>query len=321
MIITNMVLLWVLSLSIFMAFSTNMWFSFWVSMEINMMVFIPLMNNKNFMSSNSMINYFIIQSFTSSMFLFSSILFTITNFFFFKNIIIMSILIKMASAPFHSWFPQISEGLKMNSFLLLATIQKIIPLQMISIFFSNKIIIFIILSSIFGSLSGFNQTSIRKILAFSSIAHLAWILTLILTCQSFWLMYFFIYSIILMKITLFFNKNKINMINNIHTMKMSNFMKFTLFSYMMSLAGLPPFLGFMMKWASMILILKKTMLILLILIMSSLINMYFYMRILFPMILNLNTSLKLSHMSSMKSNFFYVNLISIFMLIISFKSL
>nr|YP_010350319.1 NADH dehydrogenase subunit 2 [Ixodes barkeri]UOK09748.1 NADH dehydrogenase subunit 2 [Ixodes barkeri]UOL50391.1 NADH dehydrogenase subunit 2 [Ixodes barkeri] len=320
MIFMNFIMLWMMGLTIFMAFSTKSWFSFWVSMEVNMMVFIPMMNSKNFLSCNSMIYYFIIQSLASSMFLFSSILFSLSNLYFLNYFIIMTIMIKLASAPFHSWFPQISEGLKMDSFFLLSTIQKLIPLQMISIYSNSKILIFIIMSSLIGTLGGFNQTSLRKILAFSSISHLSWMMTLILCNQFFWLIYFIIYSLILYKIINFIKKNKLNFIKNINLQKFSNFSKFSLFSYFMSLAGLPPFMGFMLKWFSILLILNKMTFILFILIISSLINMYYYSRIMFPLILNLNILLKYSKMSMIKmSIFFFINLIMIILMIISMK--
>nr|YP_010350306.1 NADH dehydrogenase subunit 2 [Ixodes australiensis]UOK09735.1 NADH dehydrogenase subunit 2 [Ixodes australiensis] len=320
MIFSNLIILWVMGLTIFMAFSTNSWFSFWISMEINMMVFIPMMNSKNYLSCNSMIYYFIIQSLASSMFLFSSILHFLLKFNTINFIIVMTILIKLASAPFHTWFPQISEGLKMNSFFLLSTIQKLIPLQMISIFSTNKIVIFIIMSSMVGTFGGFNQTSIRKILAFSSISHLSWMMTLIMCNQFFWVIYFIVYTFILYKIIFFMKINKFNYIKNINMQKFSNFSKFSFFSYFMSLAGLPPFLGFLLKWFSIMLIINKMMFILFILIISSLINMYYYSRIMFPLIQNMNILLKYSKLQLIKtSNFFFINLIMLIMMSIFMK--
>nr|YP_010937268.1 NADH dehydrogenase subunit 2 [Ixodes anatis]WKW95225.1 NADH dehydrogenase subunit 2 [Ixodes anatis] len=315
MFFSNMILLWVMGLSIFMSFSTSMWFSFWISMEINMLVFIPLMNSKNFLSCNSMINYYIIQSLASSLFLFSSILYYISSMNIFHDILMMAILIKLASAPFHVWFPQISEGISMTSFFLLSTTQKMIPLQILSIFNNQKIIIFIIFSAILGTLGGFNQTSFRKILAFSSISHLAWMMVLIYINQYFWIIYFTLYLLILFKILSFMKLNYINSINNLHMKKFSSLNKFQLFSYLMSLGGLPPFMGFLMKLLSILLIINKIPYILMILIPSSLGNMYFYTRIMFPMIMSYNIFIKNSNIFLTKSlNFFIINLLMILMM-------
>nr|UOK09800.1 NADH dehydrogenase subunit 2 [Ixodes confusus]UOK09813.1 NADH dehydrogenase subunit 2 [Ixodes confusus]UOK09839.1 NADH dehydrogenase subunit 2 [Ixodes confusus] len=311
----NLILFWILGMSIIMSFSTNSWFSFWISMEINMMVFIPLMNSKNFLSCNSMINYFIIQSLSSSMFLISSILYFTFFSKIFMVIIILTILIKMASAPFHIWFPQISENITMKSFFLLSTFQKMIPLQILSNFNNQMLTFFIIMSAIVGTLGGFNQTSLRKILAFSSISHLSWMMTLILLNQYYWILYFLLYSMIILKIVIYLKINFINKINNINTKMMTNPNKFQLFSTFLSLAGLPPFLGFFMKMLSILIIINKMPYILFILIPSSLGNMYFYTRIMFPMIMLYNSLMKNFNKFSLKTLlFFFLNILSSIMI-------
>lgn len=306
--ILNLILYWILGISIIIRFSTNSWFSFWISIEINIIVFIPLINSKNFLTCNSIINYFIIQSLASSIFLISSILYFIFLNSIFFYIIIFSILIKIASAPFHIWFPQIRENITIKSFFLLSTLQKIIPLQILTNFNNQKIIIFIILSAVIGTLGGFNQTSIRKILAFSSISHLGWIITLIIINQYFWIVYFILYTIIIFKIIIHIKINFINSINNIHTKIITKQNKFQLFSTFLSLAGLPPFIGFFIKIFSILIIINKIPWILLILIPSSLGNMYFYTRIIFPIIISYNSFFKNYNNFSMKSlTFFFLN--------------
>nr|YP_010329375.1 NADH dehydrogenase subunit 2 [Ixodes kuntzi]YP_010534090.1 NADH dehydrogenase subunit 2 [Ixodes columnae]UNO53637.1 NADH dehydrogenase subunit 2 [Ixodes kuntzi]UXX50302.1 NADH dehydrogenase subunit 2 [Ixodes columnae] len=289
----KIIFFWFLMISIMMALSSSFWFSLWMSLEINMMMFIPLMNSKNFLSSNSMLFYYIIQSLSSSLYFFSSIIFSIYSNNMMIFIMTISMLIKLGSAPFHMWFPQISEGLNFMSFFVLSSFQKIIPLHVTSLIMNNNNLIpFIILSSIMGSLGGLNQISFKKILAFSSIAHLSWILTLISLKQNFWTIYFLIYSIILMKITFFLNKNNCFSIIQINSMKMTYIFKLFLFSFFMSLGGIPPFLGFFIKLISIFLIFKMLPLILMFLIMSSLINVYFYMRSFFPLMLNTKTLTK-----------------------------
>nr|UZN43725.1 NADH dehydrogenase subunit 2 [Ixodes ovatus] len=292
MILQKMIFYWILLMSLLMATSSSFWFSLWMTLEMNMMIYIPIMNSKNFLSSNSMLYYYIIQSLSSAMFFMSSLMSSILSNQIFTYIIIMSMMIKLGSAPFHSWYPQISEGLNYTPFLLLSTLQKIIPLYIISIFQNNLIILFIIFSSLIGSLGGMNQTSFKKILAFSSISHMSWIMSLIFINQNFWMIYFIIYSIILMKIINILNKNNLLLIINLNSMKMSMLDKISLFSFLLSLGGLPPFLGFFSKWVAVMLITKKFILILVVLIVSSLINLYFYMRCMFPLILNMNTIMK-----------------------------
>nr|YP_010535467.1 NADH dehydrogenase subunit 2 [Ixodes angustus]UYB78158.1 NADH dehydrogenase subunit 2 [Ixodes angustus] len=292
MILQTMIFQWILAMSIMMAVSTSFWFALWMALEMNMMIFIPMMNSKNFLSSNSMVFYYIIQSLASSLFFLSSIM---SPMFMTQNlnfIMIISMLIKLAAAPFHSWFPQISEGMNFFSFFILSTFQKIIPLHIITLINNNTLVPFIILSSIVGSLGGLSQTSYKKILAFSSISHLSWIMTLIMINQNFWMIYFTIYTMILIMIIFWLkNNNSLHIINS-NSMKMSFFNKMLLFSFFLSLGGMPPFLGFLAKWVAIIMISKKLPLILLILIISSLLNLFFYMRTMFPMILNFNIQQK-----------------------------
>nr|YP_010535441.1 NADH dehydrogenase subunit 2 [Ixodes rubicundus]UYB78119.1 NADH dehydrogenase subunit 2 [Ixodes rubicundus] len=313
----KMIFYWVLLISILLAFSSSLWFSLWISLEINMMIFIPLMNSKNFLSSNSMLYYYIVQSLASSLFFFSSLMYSIYYYILFYYIIMISIMIKLAAAPFHIWFPQISEGLSFFSFFILSTIQKMIPLFIISSINNYFLILFIIFSSIMGSLGGLNQMSLKKILAFSSISHLSWILSLIMINQNYWFLYFIMYMLILMKIIYFFQKNNLNMIMSLNFMKTNFFKKMNLFSLFLSLGGMPPFLGFFMKWVSILFILNKMSLILMILIMSSLINLFFYIRILFPLMLNFNILMKfpLIVISYSSMIFFMMNCIFIIMMI------
>lgn len=271
------------------------------------------MNSKNFLSSNSILYYFIIQSLASSLFFFASLLSPIFFTKIFNLVIIISILIKLGSAPFHIWFPQISEGLRYNSFFFLSSFQKIIPFYIITIISKKFLILFIILSAIIGSFGGLNQKSFKKILAFSSISHISWILSLILIRHNFWIIYFFIYILILIKIIYLLKKNNIISIININSIKFSNFKKISLFSLFLSLGGLPPFLGFLTKWISIILIIKNFPLILIFLISSSLINLYFYIRSLFPLIININIFIKFPLFISSPTfiNFFIINFIRI----------
>nr|YP_010937255.1 NADH dehydrogenase subunit 2 [Ixodes loricatus]WKW95212.1 NADH dehydrogenase subunit 2 [Ixodes loricatus] len=317
MILQNLTFSWILIMSILMAISSSFWFAFWMALEINMMIFIPMMNSKNFLSSNSMIYYYMIQSMASSLFFFSSIFSFYFNNKIFILIIVFSMMIKLAAAPLHSWYPQISDGLNYFSFFILSTMQKMIPLFIITFYNSVSIIIFIIFSSLIGSLGGFNQTSLKKILAYSSITHLSWILTLIMMSQNFWVIYFLIYSFILLKIIFLLKKNEFSLIVNLNLMKVPFLEKLFLLTLLLSLGGMPPFLGFLTKWMSVILIVKKLPLILLFLIMSSLVNLFFYTRLMFPLVLNFNilmkTHLSISLFSSMKM--FPINMMSIVFII------
>nr|UYL27236.1 NADH dehydrogenase subunit 2 [Alectorobius spheniscus] len=273
------IFIWFLFMSILMSLSSSSLFFIWICLEVNMMSFIPLMFNKSMTSMNSVISYFLIQSSASSVYIFSiSSLFLNFNYLIYLNILIsLSMLMKLGASPFHMWLPQVSESMTYNTLLTLLTIQKIIPLQVISMFVDIFMIIPIILSSISGTMGGFNQFSIRKILAFSSISHMAWIMTLMLISSNFWMIYLTLYSLITFSIILIMKTYKIDFIN--FNKKINMNVNFFIIIMLLSLGGMPPTLGFMMKWITLKIILKNFISISIPLIMSSLINLYFYLRL------------------------------------------
>nr|QLD96920.1 NADH dehydrogenase subunit 2 [Ogadenus brumpti ssp. 1 BJM-2017] len=280
------ILMWSLTSSIIMAISSTSMFSLWICMEINMMMFIPLMNSKNASSSNSMLLYFTIQATASSLFIFSFFFFWLNPLFTstFNNLITSAILMKLGAAPFHFWFPQVSEGLSFFSFFTLTIFQKIIPLYILAFSNNMMLLLSIFFSSVIGPLGGWNQISIRKIIAFSSISHLAWIISIIKISSNWWILYFFIYSMILASLFLILQKKNTSHLTQINYFS-SEINKFSLIIILLSLGGMPPLLGFTLKWLSIKIISLNFPVLLIFLIPSSLLNLYFYLRILYPFFL------------------------------------
>lgn len=242
----------------------------------------------------------------------------------FNNYIIIlinsSFFIKIGAAPFHFWFPEIIEGLRWNNCLIIITIQKIAPIILLtytlsSSFFLNYIII---LSSIIGGLIGLNQTRLRKIIAYSRINHIRWILTRILCSVSLWFLYFIIYRLISINLILIFNLYKSFHIKQFfNSINKSKTIKLFFITNILSLGGLPPFLGFFPKWIVInFLIFNKFYFTATIIITLTLITLYFYLRLRFRTItINKNEILN----NSPNLNKFWIilfNIINIIRLII-----
>lgn len=195
--------------------------------------------------------------------------------------IISSLILKRGIAPFHFWFPNVIEGLNwINAFILL-TWQKIAPLILLSYLILNYLFIPIILSIIVGSLGGLNQTSLRKIIAYSSINHLGWIGAAIISRDILWFNYFLFYSFLSITLIYFFNINKLFFINQIYSIfNYSNELKLILFLNFLSLGGLPPFLGFFPKWRVIQILTDINQLFLIsTIVVLTLITLYYYIRI------------------------------------------
>nr|AFP33346.1 NADH dehydrogenase subunit 2 [Amiota aquilotaurusata] len=270
--------------------TSNSWLGAWMGLEINLLSFIPLMSdNNNMMSTESSLKYFLTQALASTVLLFSIILMMLKynmNFemktSYISMIMLSSLLLKSGAAPFHFWFPNLMEGLNWINALILMTWQKIAPLMLIS-YLNIKELLFIsiILSVVIGALGGLNQTSLRKLMAFSSINHLGWMLSAMNISESIWMIYFMVYSFLNLTLTFMFNIYKSFHLNQLFSLFYnSKIIKFVLFMNFLSLGGLPPFLGFMPKWIVIQqLTFNNQLFLLTILTISTLITLFFYLRI------------------------------------------
>nr|AUB29951.1 NADH dehydrogenase subunit 2 [Neoceratitis asiatica] len=281
----------ILMMGTMMTISSNSWLGAWMGLEINLLSFIPLMNDNNLMSTEASLKYFLTQALASAILLFAIIMIYLNNFpitennSIFNNLIISSsLLLKMGAAPFHFWFPNVMKGLSWINALMLMTWQKIAPLMLISYTSQNKfLILIIILSSIIGSLGGLNQTNLRKLMAFSSINHLSWMLAAMQTDESMWLIYFYFYSFLSFSLIFIFNNFKLSYMNQLfNSFFNSKILKYILFLNLLSLGGLPPFIGFLPKWLVIqLLIINKQYFLMMIMTTMTLITLFFYLRLCF----------------------------------------
>nr|QNE85583.1 NADH dehydrogenase subunit 2 [Pegomya bicolor] len=276
----------ILMMGTMISISANSWLGIWMGLEINLLAFIPLMSNNKLMSTEASLKYFLTQTLASSILLFGVILFLLnssSNYNYFMEMMIFSSLImKMGSAPFHFWFPNVMEGLSWLNALILMTWQKIAPMMLISyIIFKPLIIMSIILSSLIGALGGLNQTSLRKLMAYSSINHLGWMLAAMYNNNLLWMIYFTFYTFLTFSMIFLFNMFKISHINQLFSLFFnSKTMKFLLMFNLLSLGGLPPFLGFFPKWIVIqSLTINNQLFLLIFMVMMTLITLYFYLRL------------------------------------------
>nr|ATA58343.1 NADH dehydrogenase subunit 2 [Pseudempusa pinnapavonis] len=280
----------------------NSWLGAWMGLEINLLSFIPLLSsNQNMLSTEASLKYFLVQAIASSSLLFLILvkinmceMFYLNNSIW-NNMIIIPLLMKIACAPFHWWLPMIVEGLSWMNCFLIFSIQKITPLMLISYMILNNffIQIMIILTTLLGAIGGFNQISLRKILSFSSINHIGWMLTTMIMGLNLWFMYFIIYTINIVSIISLTNMTKLSYISQtFNIMNNKKMIKSILFICLLSLGGLPPFLGFFPKWITIQFMIQNFMMVTsTILIMSSLLTLFYYMRIMYTtlMISNFET--------------------------------
>nr|YP_009459972.1 NADH dehydrogenase subunit 2 [Eochionelasmus ohtai]AUT77216.1 NADH dehydrogenase subunit 2 [Eochionelasmus ohtai] len=300
--------------------SSSSLFGMWMGLEINLMSFIPMIINSEYnkKSSEAAIMYFLVQAIASSLVIFSTMLFFLYSSQILQSspnlVITLALCTKLGMAPFHLWFPEVLSGLSWVNTLILLTWQKISPLIVMSMFFQEKILLMVALTSaIVGAISGINQMSMRKILAFSSIAHMGWIMSMMAIYSNFWIDYFLVYCITSYILCLSFWMFNINYFSQL-TLTQDLFKKIIIFINLLSLGGVPPLLGFFPKWMAMM-ALYQNFPTLVILIFSSLVTLFFYTRLCFSTFtLYFQNNLWMLKMETKKS-FYFLSFLTFFSLV------
>nr|QZK21974.1 NADH dehydrogenase subunit 2 [Drepanotermes sp. QLD_111] len=301
---TKVLLLITLVSGMLVSVSSNSWLGAWMGLEINLMSFIPLMSNvKNMYNTEASLKYFIVQVLASATLLFMVVMKTLTeDLFTFEGsiytpmIICTPLLLKSGAAPFHWWFPGVMEGLSWENCALLMTVQKAAPLMLMSylIDINTFTLSIILMSTIVGAIGGMNQTSMRKILTYSSINHTGWMLIALTTSENLWMVYFMIYSTLALTVVSAIKLSGVSFINQtMMTNSETKLMKFMMFTSLLSLGGLPPFLGFLPKWIVIQAMIANNMTPLAtIVVVTSLITLYYYLKISYSSFMILSTEPK-----------------------------
>lgn len=303
---SNTIFILTLFVRTIISISCNRWLTCWLGLEINLIAVIPLLINKlKFNITNSTIKYFLIQALTSIIIVSAYIIFFYFNFSnrvnLIRELIAAAMLIKLGIPPFQFWLPQVIELAGIYQSFIVLTWQKIAPFNFLTYLNSKIMIIIMFLSAIVGSIGGLNQNSLMKILAYSSITHASWLILALKTEEKLWIIYFLIYSFVLLFFFIFLKKNKSKKISDIIKQNIENKIKITFSMVLLSIGGLPPFLGFLGK----ILILQKRMnyssfFLLRTLLIASFISLLFYTRVCFIIFLKRNISIKIENFNKTK---------------------
>nr|YP_009251312.1 NADH dehydrogenase subunit 2 [Hapsodrilus ignifer]AIQ80109.1 NADH dehydrogenase subunit 2 [Hapsodrilus ignifer] len=288
--------------STLVSISSYSWLGMWLGLEINLLSIMPLMQStKSILSSESAIKYFIVQAIASTIIMASMILLMnktqMTSQINIQSMFLLmmnsALVTKMGTAPFHFWFPEVMEGLDWMNCLLILTWQKIAPmvLLMYNVTFNLFMTTVIISSMVVSGIMGVNQISMRKILAYSSINHMGWMLSSMMIMETIWLYYFLIYSVITINLAMIMNKMKIFFLNHLYQSMNENPMtKMWFVLNFLSLSGIPPFLGFLPKWLTIqALVMNEMIMLPIVMIVMTLITIFMYMRIsLSTILMNIN---------------------------------
>nr|UEK25859.1 NADH dehydrogenase subunit 2 [Pachygrapsus fakaravensis] len=278
--------------------SSTSWFGAWIGLELNALSFIPLITLKmNPYLSESALKYFLIQALGSAILIMASFI-LISTFKLASIFLFLALLLKLGVAPFHFWFPQVMEGLAWPQAFLLMTLQKLAPMILLSYLMSSDLLIKMtivaaVLTSTIGALGGLNNMHLRKLIAFSSINHMSWMLVALSMGDSFWIFYFLVYTVIVLSATTTFSTLQTFTLSDLVQSDHSGVFNSALISMnFLSLGGLPPLTGFIPKWLTIQIMADLSMFVpLFFLLASALITLYFYLRIIISFLIVLNPSM------------------------------
>nr|ADF59456.1 NADH dehydrogenase subunit 2 [Cyrtodactylus philippinicus] len=272
--------------------SSSHWLLAWFGLELNTLSILPMiMKSHHPRATEAATKYFLIQVTAATMILLASITnawqtgqWTITHTTPTATLLTtVAIMLKLGTAPMYMWYPHVLLGITMNTALIISTWQKLAPLTLLYMTHNHlnpaTMLLLGLLSTMIGGWAGLNQTQIRTIMAFSSIAHMGWLITAITLNPSLATLTMLMYT--LTTLATFTPLITTKTATDIGTMwPLSPVTLTTTLITLMSLGGLPPLTGFMPKWlilkelSSMDLSLLATTLLL-----SSLLSLYFYIRL------------------------------------------
>nr|AAM20788.1 NADH dehydrogenase subunit 2 [Oxylapia polli] len=297
------ILLFGLGLGTTITFASSHWLIAWMGLEMNTLAIIPLMaQHSHPRAVEATTKYFLIQATAAATLLFASI----TNAWLTgqweiqqiwhplpSTLITLALAMKIGLAPLHAWLPEVLQGLDLTTGLISPTWQKLAPFAlMMQIHPTNSTILVMLglTSTLVGGWGGLNQTQLRKILAYSSIAHLGWMILILQFSPNLTLLALTMYLIMTFSLFLIFKLNNSTNINSLST-SWAKTPALTALTplVLLSLGGLPPLTGFLPKWLILQELTKQnlaptaTMAAL-----TALLSLYFYLRLSYAMTLTIS---------------------------------
>nr|QOV08557.1 NADH dehydrogenase subunit 2 [Lygodactylus grotei] len=275
--------------------SSHHWLLVWIGLELNTLSIIPIIIKTHHpRATEATTKYFLVQTAAAALILFAGTLNTWQTGHWTTTytpsssttMIMLATMLKLGLAPMHFWYPDVLQGSTLLAAVTITTWQKIAPLSilyMISQTPSTNMLGMGLISALLGGWAGLNQTQMRKLLAFSSIAHMGWLMTALTLNPKLATLTFLLYTLtttamfLTLAPTTMKTTTDLSSAHTCHPTLISSLVLLTL-----SLGGLPPLSGFMPKW----MILNELMSLNLapmatLMALASLPSLYFYLRLTF----------------------------------------
>jgi NADH-quinone oxidoreductase subunit N len=216
-------------------------------------------------------------------------------------LLIIGFSFKVAAVPFHMWAPDVYQGAPtpVTAFMAvgpkaasLAAFYRVMTEAMPELSYSWEILLCIVsvLSMFIGNLGAIMQTNIKRLIAFSSVSHVGYLLIAIIAKSSlsssslmfYMLTYAFMIFGVFGIVILLGRKGDENLeIENYSGLAYKHpIIALTMTIFLLSLGGLPPLAGFVAKFYIFSAALKEGYLILVIIaVLNSAISLYYYLKV------------------------------------------
>jgi NADH-quinone oxidoreductase subunit N len=301
--------------------SSNDLIVFYLGLELQSLALYVLasFNRDHLKSSEAGLKYFVLSALSSGLLLYGCSLiygFSVsTNFNFIAEamnsnqygltfgivFILVGLAFKISAVPFHMWAPDVYEGSPTSVTLFFAIVPKIAALTVFIRFlyvpFLNvidewqPILIFLsIASMIFGAVAAIGQTNLKRLVAYSSIGHIGYVLAglLVGTNEGIQSSIIYISIYIVMNLGLFSclfmlkrNDEYFESINDLSGISKNHpLLSLSLLIILFSLAGIPPLAGFFAKLYIFKAVIEQSMYFLAIVgLLSTVVAAFYYLRI------------------------------------------
>nr|AAT78088.1 NADH dehydrogenase subunit 2 [Anolis sagrei] len=299
-----MIMLLSLVTSTIITITSHHWLLAWIGLEINTLSIIPIISTTHHpRSTEAATKYFLTQAAASALILFSSMInawetgtWDITQLSSTPSHILLTVALamKLGLVPMHFWLPEVLQGSTLMTALIITTWQKIAPMTLISLTINSLSTMILLLmglmSTVIAGWAGLNQTQTRKIMAYSSIAHLGWMITISSIMTNLMVLNLMIYLIMTSALfqALIFSKSK-TIQDTTTTWALSPVIATITMTLLLSLGGLPPLTGFLPKWLILEELVTQNLIpTATVMALSALLSLFFYLRLAYTTTLTLS---------------------------------
>ncbi|HHB92906.1 MAG TPA: NADH-quinone oxidoreductase subunit N [Thioploca sp.] len=215
--------------------------------------------------------------------------------------IVIGVGFKLGAVPFHSWIPDIYHGSQTSMTLFIASAPKIAAFAMLMRLlvdgmqnlhtdWQGMLILLSILSIIIGNVIAIAQQNIKRMLAYSTIAHVGYLLLGIIAANAdgyaasmFYVVVYTIMTLGAFGMIILLSRTGLEAENIIYFKGLNErnpWYAAIMLIIMLSMAGVPPMIGFWAKWAVLVQVVNAGFIWLAVLaVLFAVIGAFYYLRI------------------------------------------